>query len=597
MIEPNSRRGNQRIDLNPPEVGMLLLEDVSHVYGTNLVPWARKLFVDMTNRNQEGVGIQTEKEIEPETTFYLQAFNRDRKTWETFEGQTKWSLKDGENGNCYKMGAELKPAQVANGLFTEEDHQHKKMPEVSDYQFFRKTDLLKSISRDSVCPLLNCITFKHVKAGQRFITQGESGDVCFIIQQGICVVNVEKDGELIPVVRKQAGNVVGEMALITGERRSAHVDAETDMQLWCLEKAHFDKLSQTHPDLRSFLTDLIANWFESRPITAERKIGKYLITDIIGKGGYSIVYRGVHEVLGMPVAVKMMKHDMAIRSDFIKNFRNEAKMIARFNHENIVNVYDFEERFQTLFIVMEHLEGMSLRSLLKRMLKLPPMWVADYLLQICAGLQYAHANNVVHQDIKPGNIFILPNDKIKILDFGLACPSGVEQSFDGTPFYMSPEQIDCLPVDVRSDIYALGLMAYEMLTGQRPFPGKDAWEVMDLRLKHDIPDPAEIVPDLPGALQKFILRACARDINQRYQNMDQAIGALRPLVQDRRLPKNDLTIEKKKNFSLLLTYSDKNQSALERLVEVFKANAQALGADVEIMAMKEQSQKIADKRA
>jgi tRNA A-37 threonylcarbamoyl transferase component Bud32 len=582
MSEPNSRRHNQRIDLNPPEVGILLLEDAGHVYGTTLVPSPRKLFIDMMNRSQEGVGIQTEKEIEPETTFYLQAFNRDRKSWELFKGQTKWLLKDREKGIYYKVGAELKSAQVANGLFREKDHHHKKMPGASDYQFFRKTDLLKSISRDSVCSLLNCITFKHVKAGERFITQGGSGDACFIIQQGICVVNVEKDGEMLPVVRKQAGDVVGEMALITGEPRSAHVDAEADMHLWCLKKAHFDKISQTHPELRSFLTDLIANWFETRPITAERRIGKYVITDIIGKGGYSIVYRGVHEVLGMPVAVKMMKHDMAMRSDFIQNFKNEAKTIAKFNHENIVNVYDFEERFQTLFIVMEHLEGMSLRSLLKRMLKLPPIWVVDYLLQICAGLQYSHTKNVVHQDIKPGNIFILPNDKIKILDFGLACPSGAEQSFDGTPFYMSPEQIDCLPVDVRTDIYSLGLMAYEMLTGQRPFPEKDAWEVMDLRLKHDIPDPAEIVPDLPEALRNFILKACARDINQRYPNMDQAIGVLRPLVQDSRLPKNDLTIEKKKNFSLLLTYSDKNQSALKRLVEVFKANAQALGADVKI---------------
>jgi hypothetical protein len=174
MSEPNSRRRNQRIDLNPPEVGILLLEDAGHVYGTSLVPLPRKLFIDMMNRSQEGVGIQTEKEIEPETTFYLQTFNRDRKSWELFEGKTNWLLKDREKGIYHKVGAELKPTQVANGLFPEEDHHHKKMPGATDYQFFRKTDLLKSISRDSVCPLLNCITFKHVKAGQRFITQGES---------------------------------------------------------------------------------------------------------------------------------------------------------------------------------------------------------------------------------------------------------------------------------------------------------------------------------------------------------------------------------------------------------------------------------------
>ncbi len=582
MSEPNSRRRIQRIDLNPPEVGILIMEDVGHVYGTTLAPSPWKLFVDMMNRSLEGVEIRTEKEIEPATTFYLRAFNRDRKSWELFKGQTKWLLRDREKGIYHKAGAVLKPAQVANELFMEEDNLNKKMPVASDYQFFRKTDLLKSISRDSVCPLLNCITFKHVKAGQRFITQGEAGNSFFIIQKGTCVVNVEKDGELIPVVRMQAGDVVGEMALITGESRSAHVDAETDMHLWCLGKAQFDKISQTHLELLCFLTDLTANWFETRTITAERRIGKYVITDIIGKGGYSIVYRGVHEALGMPVAVKMMRHDMAMRSDFIQNFRNEAKTIAQFNHENIVNVYDFEERFQTLFIMMEHLEGISLRSLLKRMLKLPPIRVVDYLLQISAGLKYAHAKNMVHQDIKPGNIFIMLNEKIKILDFGLACACGSENSFDGTPFYMSPEQINCLPVDVRTDIFALGLMAYEMLTGQRPFPEEDAWEVMDLRLKQEIPDPAEIVPDLPEALRKFILKACARDINQRYQNMDQAIAVLRPLVQDSRLQRNDLTIEKKKNFSLLLTYTDENQSALKRLVEVFKANVQALGVDVKI---------------
>ena len=137
--------------------------------------------------------------------------------------------------------------------------------------------MLKSISRDAVCPLLNCITFRHVKAGQRFITQGESGDDCFIIQEGTCIINVEKDGELIPVARLQEGDIAGEMALITGEPRSAHVDAETDMQLWCLTKEQFDKISEAFPDLRSFLTDLVTKWFETRTVTAERKIAKYIL--------------------------------------------------------------------------------------------------------------------------------------------------------------------------------------------------------------------------------------------------------------------------------------------------------------------------------
>jgi serine/threonine protein kinase len=377
------------------------------------------------------------------------------------------------------------------------------------------------------------------------------------------------------------------MALITGEPRSAHVDAETDMDLWCLEKAQFDKISQAHPELRSFLTDLIANWFETRPVTAERKIGKYLITDILGKGGYSIVYQGVHEALGMPVAVKMMRHDMAMRSDFIQNFRNEAKTIAQFNHENIVHVFDFEERFQTLFIVMEHLEGVSLRALLKRMLKLPPLRVVDYLLQICAGLQYAHAKNVVHQDIKPGNIFILPNEKIKILDFGLAGPCGSENLFTGTPFYMSPEQIDCLPIDVRTDIFALGLTAYEMVTGQSPFPEEDAWEVMDLRLKQDIPDPAEIIPDLPEALRRFILKACAREMSARYKNVGEIIKDLKPLSNELGLKKQNISPVNRKMATMFLLYNDEHQPELNRMMNEFCEKVNELGVSCKAADFKE----------
>jgi serine/threonine protein kinase len=273
----------------------------------------------------------------------------------------------------------------------------------------------------------------------------------------------------------------------------------------------------------------------------------------------------------------MLKHDMATNSDFIKNFRKEARTIAKFNHENIVKVYDFEERFQTLFIMMEHLEGMSLRTLLNRLVKLPPLRVVDYLLQICAGLQYAHAKSVVHQDIKPGNIFILPNEKIKILDFGLACPCGSENFLTGTPFYMSPEQIDCMPVDARADIFALGLTAYEMLTGQRPFKEENGWKVMDLLLKQDVPDPMDIVPDLPNGLGKFLMKACARNLSRRYQNVSEVVRDLHPLIKNNRRVQRAHYPEERKTASMFLLYRDEHQPALNRMMEDFCDSVNTLG--------------------
>jgi serine/threonine protein kinase len=359
------------------------------------------------------------------------------------------------------------------------------------------------------------------------------------------------------------------------------------MQLWCLTKAQFDRISKDFPDLRSFLTDLVTKWFETRAVTAERRIAKYILTDIIGKGGYSIVYRGLHEALNMQVAIKMMKHDMAMETSFIKNFRQEAKTIAKFDHENIVKVYDIEERFQTLFIVMEHLEGMSLRKVLQKMLKLSAKQIVNYLLQVCAGLEYAHEHGIVHQDIKPGNIFILPDEKIKILDFGLACPCGSENLLTGTPFYMSPEQIDCLPVDERTDIYGLGITAYEMLTGQRPFPEEDAWAVMDMHINMDIPNPASMVPDIPDGLCNFILKACTRNLTERYQNMAEVIADLNSLAEELGLNHGGVISPNRKMATLFLLYRDEHRHILNEEMEKFCSKMQEMGVACKAADFKE----------
>jgi len=203
----------------------------------------------------------------------------------------------------------------------------------------------------------------------------------------------------------------------------------------------------------------------------------------------------------------------------------------------------------------------------------------DFFVQICEGLDYAHRQGIVHQDIKPANIYVQPGDRLKILDFGLACPQGTEDmDLAGILFYMAPEQIEGETVDQRSDIYALGITAYEMVTGRRPFPEDDLVAQEEMHLNEEIPDPAEIVPDLPEALRGFILKACRRDPNQRYQDVNQALGALQPLAEAHCAAQKGHPMEKRKMATLFFVYKDEHQVALDKLMEEFSFEANECGA-------------------
>ncbi len=447
----------------------------------------------------------------------------------------------------------------------------------------RQTKFLQFLFQEKRSPFFDKMTYRHVKAGERFVVQDAVEDTAYIIQRGSCLVIVEKDGKLHPVDHYGEGDIIGGLGILTGEPRRAHVEAETEMDLWVMTRDRFDEMTEKDPALLDFVTELVADRLDSRRPTAYRTIGKYVATNIIGRGAFSIVYKGRHTGLNMPVVIKMMRHDMALYPDFLDSFRNEAKTIAGLTHDHIVRVHDFEERYRTLFIVMEYLRGDSLKNMICHLRAIPPKLAADYLIQICSALAYAHKRGIIHRDINPSNIMVQPDDQIKILDFGLACSTGTEDfSNTGTPYYMAPEQIDAGPVDPRTDIYALGITAYEMLTGRRPFPEDDAIALLDMHLTQDIMDPGHLVPDIPDELRKFILKAARCDPDRRYQDVGQAMAALRPLAPDNRLPGNGPAIKKKKNSSLFLTYTDKNQQALKRLVDEFKTNARELGVDVKM---------------
>jgi serine/threonine protein kinase len=231
---------------------------------------------------------------------------------------------------------------------------------------------------------------------------------------------------------------------------------------------------------------------------------------------------------------------------------------------------------------MEHVAGSSLKEMIQRLRRLSPMLAADFVCQVAAALEYAHNQGVVHRDVNPSNIIVQPGDRIKILDFGLACPAGTEDFGNtGTAHYMAPEQIDADPVDGRTDIYALAVTAHEMVTGKLPFPETDLSKLLELHTTLDIPDPELITPGIPEQLREFIVTAGRRDPARRYASAADAIRVLEPLVSDRRKAMRMNGHDGEKTSTLIMAYADHQQKALDQLIATFCSQAQAIGITVD----------------
>jgi tRNA A-37 threonylcarbamoyl transferase component Bud32 len=569
------RRSTPRQTLPAPRIALLRLLNATDACPPAWGATERPFYVDVHDCSADGLLLRSMREFPPGRCFQLCVFGLPGKGWACFEGRICWARPDPKKPEHILLGCTAAAAEfpLPCSLIPGE----KSGPFPSDYEFFRTVPFLKAIHRDAVCPLLNSIRYRMVKAGTRFIRQGEVGDVCYIVQSGACRVLLEKRAARHAVGTIKEGEFVGEMALLTGEPRSAHVEALCDMELWSISRDVFEQMLQADPEVGTFLTEIVAERFASRKLTADRQIGKYVITDILGRGAFAIVYNGTHADLNRPVAIKMLRHDMAMNPEFLANFRKEARTIAGLNHENIVKVFDIEERFRTIFIIMERLEGRTLREVLDEVGCLPVTEAVSVVVQVCRGLQYAHERSIVHQDIKPGNLFLHPDGKVKILDFGLACPCGSENPLTGTPYYMSPEQVECLPVDERADIFALGLTAFEMVAGRRPFDEKDPLTVMDLIVAQDIPDPAEAVPGLPDHFGRFIRKACSRDPALRFRDAGEAMAALEPLTAELGLSPAYGALKRHKLSTLFLMYREDQRIPLNRLMEDFSEKAKQIG--------------------
>ncbi len=248
--------------------------------------------------------------------------------------------------------------------------------------------------------------------------------------------------------------------------------------------------------------------------------GRYRVLRKLGAGGMADVYLAEDATLGRRVAVKVLLQRYAGDAQFVERFRREAQAAARINHPNIVNIYDWGPVDGTYYIVMEYVEGETLKDHIRREGRYGPGEAVRIALELLGAVQVAHAAHIVHRDIKSQNILIDPSGTVKVTDFGIAKADDSQMteagSILGTAQYLAPEQAKGEPVDERSDLYSVGVVFYEMLTGTLPFRGDSAVTVALKHVSEQPPEPAELVPGLPYSLNQIVLKALAKSPDQRY---------------------------------------------------------------------------------
>ncbi|MDD2700962.1 MAG: serine/threonine-protein kinase [Sideroxydans sp.] len=264
------------------------------------------------------------------------------------------------------------------------------------------------------------------------------------------------------------------------------------------------------------------------------QLGRYEIVSELGQGAMGVVYKARDPLIDREVAIKTINLSLALeeREEYEARFYQEAKAAGRLGHPNIVTIYDVGRAGDIAYIAMEYLHGRELRDILNENKTLPVAQVLDIIIQVAQGLAYAHEHEIVHRDVKPSNVMIIRDGHVKITDFGIARMASAAVRTQtgmvlGSPKYMSPEQVLGKLTDQRSDIFSLGVMLYEMLTGQVPFIGENVNAIMYQTLNAIPSPPSNANPAVPEMLNYIVAKALAKDLDARYQNASELVNDLR----------------------------------------------------------------------
>lgn len=260
---------------------------------------------------------------------------------------------------------------------------------------------------------------------------------------------------------------------------------------------------------------------------------RYEIVEKIGSGGMSDVYKAKDHVLGRFVAIKVLKKEFSEDVNFVTKFRTEAQSAARLEHPNIVNIYDVGSEYGMYYIVMEHVEGITLKSYIEKKGRLSYKEAVSIAIQVGRGIEAAHNKHIVHRDIKPQNIIISTEGKVKVTDFGIARAANnntIHADVMGSVHYTSPEQARNGFVDGKSDIYSLGIVMYEMVTGRVPFDGDSTVAIAIQHLQDEMTPPSAYAPDLPISMEKIILKCTQKNPDRRYESISDLLVDLKKVL-------------------------------------------------------------------
>ncbi len=296
---------------------------------------------------------------------------------------------------------------------------------------------------------------------------------------------------------------------------------------------------------------------------------RYQIIKAIGEGGMANVYLAYDTILDRNVAVKVLRGDLANDEKFVRRFQREALSASSLTHPNIVEVYDVGEDNGQYYIVMEYVEGKNLKDLIKKRGKLTISEVIDIMLQITDGMSVAHDSYIIHRDIKPQNIMILENGLVKIMDFGIAMAMNSTQltqtnSVMGSVHYLPPEQANGKGATLQSDIYSMGIVMYELLTGSLPYRGDNAVEIALKHLKEPLPSIREKLPNIPQSIENIIIKATAKNPKNRYSDAREMHNDLLTCLDEDRAHEEKIVLPYPENTDEGKTKSSKKVSHEEK---------------------------------